>query len=154
MDRKTHEIITKSAEDTRKVASDVAKTLHGGEVIALYGDLGSGKTTFTQGMAKGLGVKGRIISPTFVIMRRHKVSIKYQVLSIKYLYHVDLYRVEDEKGLVGLGLDEIINNPQNIIAIEWAERMGRMLSKKRIDIWFEYIDEGKRRKIRFDNKLT
>jgi len=107
-------------------------------VIALYGDLGSGKTTFVQGMAKGLGIKRRIISPTFVIIR------SYQVYSL-YFYHIDLYRVEGVDNIKGLGLEEIINDHHNIVAIEWAEKMGDLLPKKRWDVGFEDLGEDERR---------
>lgn len=117
----------------------------GAFVIALYGELGSGKTTFVQGLARGLGIKRRIISPTFIIVRNYRISIKYRVLSIKYFYHIDLYRIEGEKDLYGLGVKEILNSSDNIVAIEWAERMGRLLPKKRCDATFEYLDENKRK---------
>jgi len=137
--------ISKSAYDTTRLGGEFAKKLQGGDVIALYGDLGSGKTTFVQGLARGLGVKQRIISPTFVIIRQYKASPP----RCNAFYHIDLYRIDSERAIKGLGLEEIISDPQNIVAIEWAEKMGNMLPKKRIDIYFEYVDEHKRRITRF-----
>lgn len=128
--------ITKSFEETQSLGAKIAEKLQGGKFIALYGDLGSGKTTFTQGFAKGLGIKKRIISPTFVIVRSY---------GIRNLYHIDLYRVSSDKDIEGLGLWEIINNPSNIIVVEWAEKLGKLLPEKRLDIKFEYLKDTKRR---------
>lgn len=129
--------ITNNFEETQKLGKDFAKILEKGDVVALYGDLGSGKTTFVQGLAKGLGIKQRIISPTFVIVR----SYKSEVISF---YHIDLYRAESERDIEGLGIEEIINNKNNIVVIEWAEKLRNYLPKKRIDINFSYKDENKR----------
>lgn len=132
--------VSQSADDTRRLGEELAKKLQAGDVIALYGDLGSGKTTFAQGLAVGLGVKQRIISPTFIIVRHYPLYPKPYTL-----YHIDLYRIESAVDVEGLGLEEIINDSGNIVAIEWAEKMKNLLPKDRIDIFFEYIDEGKRR---------
>lgn len=146
--------VTNSFEETQRLGEESVKNISGqgralsqertgAVIIALYGELGSGKTTFVQGMAKGLGIKRRIISPTFVLVREHR--IKNKELRIKNLYHVDLYRIKNDKDIGELGLEEIINDPQNIVAIEWAEKMGRFLPKKKWDIRFEYLGHDKRR---------
>jgi len=123
---------THSSKETQKLGYDFAKTLVGGETICLYGDLGSGKTTFTQGLAEGLGIKARIISPTFIIIRSHK-------LKKGMFYHVDLYRTETTNDIGNLGLEEIINDQQNIVAIEWAEKLKSFLPKNKIEI--EFVSE-------------
>jgi len=145
--------ITNSFEETQDLGREFAKTLKGGELIALYGNLGGGKTTFVQGLASGLGIKRRIISPTFIIIRSYKLRIKNHELRIMNLYHIDLYRAETADDIKGLGIDEIIGNSNNIIVVEWAEKMKGFLPKKRIDIYFEYLDENKR-KIKFINNGT
>lgn len=127
-------IITNSFEETQTLAFDFAKTLKKGAVLALYGDLGSGKTTFVQGLAKSFGIEKKIISPTFIIMRTYG-----------HFYHVDLYRVETEKDVEGLGLLEIINDPENIVVIEWPEKIEHLLPKKTISIAFEYLKDDQRR---------
>lgn len=142
-------VITNNATETQKLGEECSK-YSDKKFFALFGDLGSGKTTFTQGFAKGLGIKGRIISPTFIIVRQHKISSKYYVSSIKYFYHIDLYRIESEKDLKGLGLEEIFNNPENVIVVEWAEKIKHLLPKKRIEIYFEYVSSNER-KITFKN---
>ncbi|MDO8461000.1 MAG: tRNA (adenosine(37)-N6)-threonylcarbamoyltransferase complex ATPase subunit type 1 TsaE [bacterium] len=152
-----------SLEKTQKIAEKFAHSLKKGSIIALYGDLGSGKTTFVQGLAKGLGIKRRIISPTFVLVRQYKIKdqkskIKTMVRQAhhpeqsrrtdqnsKFFYHIDLYRISNEKEIEGLGIKELMSDPQNIVAIEWAEKMGKLLPQKRIDIYFEYVDKDKRR---------
>lgn len=135
--------ITKTSKETQKLGYDFGKVLEKGDIVCLYGDLGSGKTTFVQGLAEGLGIKQRIISPTFIIVRNYK--IKNYESGIMNFYHVDLYRIEREKELEGLGLGEVLNDNLNIVVIEWAERMLSLLPKKRIDIKFFYEKNNIRR---------
>ena len=137
------EYITSSKEETQQLAEDLAQKLHGGDFLAFYGDLGSGKTTFIQGLAKGLGINKRIISPTFIIVRHYKINPQS-------FYHIDLYRTESESDLLGLGIDEIIKDKNNIVALEWAEKMGDMLPGKRVDIHCKYL-EGNKRRITIEN---
>ena len=106
---------------------DLAKQSEAG-IIALYGDLGAGKTSFTQGFAMGLGIKKRIISPTFIVVREYR--IRNQELGIRNFCHVDLYRINDKSDSESLGLLEMIEDKNNIIVIEWAEKLGGILPKK------------------------
>lgn len=140
-----HTVITQNNSETQKLAEDFAKTLQGGEVLCLWGDLGFGKTTFTQGLAKGLGLTGRITSPTFLIMRTYTLTNETTEKPVKMLYHVDLYRVTNEKEIIELGLLDLMQHPEHIVVIEWPEKMGTLLPEKRIDIKFEYIDENRRK---------
>ena len=122
-------------------------------IIALDGELGGGKTTFLQGFAKGLGVKEKILSPTFVILKRFKITEvngqkpKTKNTDRKYenFYHIDCYRIREAKEILGLGFKEIIENPQNIIAIEWAERIKKILPKNALMLEFEFVDQKTRR---------
>jgi tRNA threonylcarbamoyladenosine biosynthesis protein TsaE len=143
------QVITESFGQTRKLGEELAAALKGGEVIALYGDLGSGKTTFVQGLAKGLGIERTIISPTFIIMRTYDVGIKNGGLQIKNFYHVDLYRIESERDVEGLGLLELIHDKENVVVIEWPDKIEHLLPENRIDIIFKYLEDDKR-KIVFD----
>lgn len=129
---------TQNLKETQEFASNFAKSLKAGDILCLYGDLGSGKTSFVQGLAKGLGVKGRIISPTFIIARQ------YEMGDLNF-YHIDLYRTQSLHDLLGIGMDEILENKNNIVAIEWSEKLLGLLPKKRIDLKFEYIDQDKRK---------
>lgn len=149
------EVITKSAEETkslgRKIAADLVidhrplaiKPL----IFALTGDLGSGKTTFVQGFAQGLGIKTRIISPTFIIVRKYDIPISHQPLTINHFYHIDLYRLEKnvEKEIINLGVDEIWNTPGNVVAIEWAEKIASVIPKEAVWIKFGTLGEEERR---------
>jgi tRNA threonylcarbamoyladenosine biosynthesis protein TsaE len=130
--------ITNSFEETQLIAESFAKTLRGGEVLCLYGDLGHGKTTFTQGLGKGLRVSRYVNSPTFIIMRSYKLPDE------KTLYHVDLYRLEQEQEMIDIGLVDLMHNPDAIVVIEWPEKLGTLLPKKRIDIQFGYLGENVR----------
>ncbi|MEK7551052.1 MAG: tRNA (adenosine(37)-N6)-threonylcarbamoyltransferase complex ATPase subunit type 1 TsaE [Patescibacteria group bacterium] len=129
---------TQSLKETQEFASNFAKNLKAGDILCLYGDLGSGKTSFVQGLAKGLGIEGRIISPTFIIARQ------YEMGNLNF-YHIDLYRTQTMHDLYSIGLDEILENKNNIVAIEWSEKLLELLPKKRIDLKFEYIDQDKRK---------
>ena len=128
---------------TKEIARKLAKQLSG--VIALVGDLGTGKTTFVQGFAEGLGIKDRIISPTFVLMRQHKIP-KTQ----KTLFHIDLYRLDGEKKLQQLGLEELLNDTNHLIIIEWAEKIKSLLPKDTTWIHFEGVGNSRRISISTD----
>ena len=134
------EVITKSARETQKLGKKLAASLKNKEVIALYGELGSGKTTFVQGLAQGLGIKGRIISPTFVFIRSYTLYPKPFTL-----HHVDLYRIDKIEDTRGLGLEELMREKEAIVVIEWAEKIKSILPKKRIDVYFEYVSENQRK---------
>ena len=112
-------------------------------VLGLEGDLGGGKTTFLQGFAKGLGIKEKILSPTFVLMKRF--SIKKNKSGFKDFYHLDCYRIENPKEILSLGFKKIISNSNNIVAIEWADRVKKILPKDILILKFEFINETTRK---------
>jgi tRNA threonylcarbamoyladenosine biosynthesis protein TsaE len=137
--------ITSSFAQTQKIGEDMAKELKGRsgpQVICLHGNLGSGKTTFTQGFARGFEITNKIISPTFIIMRSYQIKGRTQ---LSYLYHVDLYRTHTARDVVEIGLLEIMKDPENIVLIEWAEKIQELLPEKKRDIYFEYYEEEKRK---------
>jgi len=135
--------LTFSSGQTKKAGEKLAKERlkivlrKNALVVGLEGDLGSGKTTFIQGFAKGLGIKEKILSPTFVIMK------KFEIRNSKFenFYHVDCYRLQKPKELLELGFKKIIANPQNIVAIEWADKIRKILPNKTIWISFQFIDK-------------
>lgn len=131
--------ITNSAPETEKIGEKLAKNLPD-RIFALIGELGAGKTTFVKGFAKGLGIKKRILSPSFVLMRQYKITPRRSDL-----YHIDLYRLEIPIDIKTLGLEEIWNNPYNLVIIEWAEKIKKLLPKKRTEIKFEYAGKDKRK---------
>ena len=128
-------IKTSSTKETQTLASQIAKQIKNGGVVALYGKLGAGKTIFAQGFAKDLGISEKIISPTFVLIRQHPIPNTKQIF-----YHIDLYRLEDTKGI---GIEEIINNKENIVLIEWADRLEN-LPKNAIKITIEKLSADQR----------
>lgn len=136
----SQEFTTQNVRQTRQLAKRLAGKLKGGKVLALYGDLGSGKTTFVQGLARGLSIKKRILSPTFTLIRHYTLYPKPYTL-----FHIDLYRLEKKDETEGLGLEEIFANKNAIVVVEWAEKIKEILPEKRWDIKFEYLGENKRR---------
>lgn len=144
------EIVTKDAQKTKEVGKKLADSLiESGNVsftLALSGQLGSGKTTFVQGFADGLGIKQRIISPTFIIMRTYPLRKKSKKLND--LYHVDLYRLENdvEKEVINLGIADLWEKNGNIMIIEWAEKIKDLIPLDAYWITFDHIS-GDERKI-------
>ncbi len=150
------EQLTLNSSQTRKIAriwaEDILKAAPNKKsfIINLEGDLGSGKTTFLQGFARGLGIKEKILSPTFVILKKFKITKNKNInQKFKTFYHLDCYRIKKSKEILDLGFKEIISNPQNIIAIEWAERIKKIMPKSTIWIKFKFVNEKIRRFIIF-----
>ncbi|OGH11994.1 MAG: tRNA (adenosine(37)-N6)-threonylcarbamoyltransferase complex ATPase subunit type 1 TsaE [Candidatus Levybacteria bacterium RIFCSPHIGHO2_01_FULL_36_15] len=144
-------IITNSYKETEELGKLLSQSFKAGDVVCLYGELGSGKTTFTKGVARGLGVKNRIISPTFILMRRYSLNAKDQRLTpidsvskIKNLYHIDLYRLESQ-DIKGLDLEEIMQDKSGVVLIEWPEKIKDFLPGKRWEISFKILDENLRK---------
>lgn len=139
--------LSQSAEQTKEIGKNIAKAAASfknrkrAAIICLKGDLGGGKTTFTQGFLKGLGIEERILSPTFVILKRYAKSF----------YHIDCYRLKSEKDLAQLGFESIISDPKNIVLIEWPQNIWTALPKDALEIEFEFINESTR-KIKVKNK--
>jgi tRNA threonylcarbamoyladenosine biosynthesis protein TsaE len=137
-------IISKSPQETKALGEAMAASLMGQDrggivgsrIFCLYGDLGSGKTTFVQGFAKGLGITTRLLSPTFIIVRRYEMP-----KSDGFFYHVDLYRLTKKSEHESLGLDEILNDSRSCVLIEWADRLAE-LPPKRVDIAFKQGEDG------------
>lgn len=109
-------------------AKKLASTIKGGEVIALIGELGSGKTTFTKALGKALGITHSIPSPTFVMMQEFEVPKKIDGQKL-FLYHLDLYRAKNFKEVVSLGITEWWGHPQAVTIIEWADKIQDHLPK-------------------------
>lgn len=140
------EIITKSAEETKKIAVNLAEEikkqllLKHAFIIALEGNLGAGKTTFIQGLAQGLGVKENVLSPTFLILKQFPIAFK----NYKNFYHIDAYRLKNPKELLELGFKDLIKNPENLIVIEWADKIKKILPKNILWISFKNLKKNKR----------
>jgi tRNA threonylcarbamoyladenosine biosynthesis protein TsaE len=141
------EFVTNNVTETKRLGKKLAEEILKSKlskkafVIGLEGDLGGGKTTFLQGFARGLKIKEKILSPTFVIIKRFTLSHS------KFLnfYHIDCYRIEKPKELLKLGFKKIISEPSNIVAIEWSEKAKRILPKKTTILKFEFLNKSKRK---------
>jgi tRNA threonylcarbamoyladenosine biosynthesis protein TsaE len=157
--------LTKSPAQTKRVGAILAKKIlspvfekgwgiprQTALVIGLAGDLGGGKTTFLQGLAKGLGIKAKILSPTFIIMRKSEIrdpkpetNFKFENSKFKTFYHIDCYRIKKAKEILALGFKKIISNPRNIVAIEWADRIRRILPRDAMILKFELANKKTRK---------
>lgn len=135
--------ISHSSKQTKKLGAILGQSLRSNILICLSGDLGGGKTTFSQGLAAGLGVKENITSPTFVLLKKYKIPAKSKV-RIKNFYHIDCYRLNKPEEILAIGWEEILTDDTGIVLVEWAERIGKYLPKKRVNIEFEFIDKNKR----------
>ena len=114
-----------SPDDTFRIAQELSERLRPGMVLALHGDLGAGKTCFVQGLARALGVRGPVSSPTFTLINEHHGRLP--------LYHIDLYRVNSPEEAFGLGLDEYLHG-RGVTAVEWAERVADLLPASTVHI--------------------
>jgi len=124
--------ITKSSNQTKELASKFAKDISQGDVIALIGDLGTGKTAFTQGLAKAIGVQESVGSPTF------KLISEYQGVSF-LLYHIDCYRLKNVQQFINIGGEEYIASVNGVTVIEWADIIEEILPIDTIKIHFKRI---------------
>jgi len=151
--KKGKPITSESTEETSRIASEFVEKLFttggktGGKavIVLLQGDLGSGKTTFVKAVAKTLGIRNTVTSPTFVLEKIYKIpkSAKKET-GFQQLIHIDAYRLADKEDLQSIGWEEIAKDPKNLIFIEWPERVSGIFSEKTIKIKFRFIDESKR----------
>lgn len=130
----TAKITTLKLSQIPKTAKDLALKLKGGEIFALIGPLGSGKTTFVKALGKNLKIKAKITSPTFVLI--HNFSAVLKSGKKVHFYHLDLYRTKNYKEVKALGLAEFLGNRDTITLIEWADKIKRHLPKKTKTIKF------------------
>ena len=145
-------IITNSEQDTYDFALKFASNLKGGEVIGLMGDLGSGKTIFTKGLAKGLGIKQAITSPTFVLMRLYEIreADKNKKVSdnLRRFCHIDAYRAKDELDIMSIGAEDFMGQDDTITVVEWADKIRDILPRRTQYIHFEF-QGGEKRLIKY-----
>lgn len=139
------QIICKTLSEMGDFARDFVARLNMNKddatIIGLYGNLGSGKTTFVQAVAKTLGVPGSIQSPTFVIIKNHQL----QTTNYKLLVHIDAYRLDNGEDLKKLGWNELVADARNLILIEWADRVSDILPENHTKLFFEFVDENTRK---------
>ncbi|MDO8728895.1 MAG: tRNA (adenosine(37)-N6)-threonylcarbamoyltransferase complex ATPase subunit type 1 TsaE [bacterium] len=141
--------ISKNIEETKQIAQkflDTVECIGGGYVVALQGELGSGKTAFTQEAGKILGVIESMRSPTFVIEKIYKIDWQ----GFKNLIHIDAYRLEKASELLHIGWGEIIKESENLILIEWPENVASIVPENAKRIYFKFINENTR-EIKYEN---
>lgn len=149
--------ITKSLEETHALAAKFVDSLPNSQlqtpnsclVFGLYGDLGSGKTAFVQGVAKALSVEYQITSPTFVIQKRYPIpNTQYPLLTTNYsflsLIHIDAYRLQEGKDMAALRWPETLADPGNIVFLEWPDIVESALPEGLVPLKFKFIDETTR----------
>ena len=131
-------MVSQSEEQTFATARELAHKLRIPAHILLYGDLGAGKTLFAKGLASGFGVSDvdEVSSPTFTLVNQYPGRIR--------IYHIDLYRI-DTGALYGLGLEEIFDDPNAAVIVEWAERLGNFETPGATRVFLSYIDDRSRK---------
>lgn len=149
--------ISKSPEETINYALEFASRLQGGEILALHGDLGSGKTTFTKGLAEGLKINDIITSPTFVLLKEY--TFRHAILrpkshlrgAIGFLVHIDAYRADSIEDIKSVGIEDYFDRSDVVLVIEWAEKIKDILPENVININFSQGEENER-KIQIDSQ--
>ena len=146
------QIRSDSTLQTKKIAQLLAEELRGGEIICLAGDLGAGKTTFAQGLLKGLKIKGPYTSPTFAIVKEYKINLKFKISNLKLLsvFHIDAYRIT-AKDLLELGFGDFVGKKNTVVILEWPEKVKKIIPEDAVWINFRWVNE-KAREITFDAK--
>lgn len=151
MQEETLDIISHSSAQTQRLGMRLGELLQGGEILLLDGQLGTGKTTFTQGLARGLGIEDVISSPTFTILKEYTRQLRpaatgdpsQQQLG-PALYHFDLYRLEDPEEMIDLGFEDYLEDPTGVCVVEWADRADGFWTPERLRIRLKMVGETKR----------
>jgi tRNA threonylcarbamoyladenosine biosynthesis protein TsaE len=135
----TLEFISRSTAQTRRLGARLGALLQGGDVVALQGDLGAGKTVFTQGIGRGWGALTHLLSPTYVLIRRHE-----RPQDPTMLYHIDLYRLNSAREAIDLGLEELFGEPSAICVVEWADKTAEIFPHECLWVKLQWLDEYRR----------
>lgn len=145
--KNNYKLVSNSEAETMKIAAEFSKTLRGGEIILLDGELGAGKSTFVRGLARAFGIREPIRSPTFTLMHVHKV--KKQRSKVKGLVHIDAYRLRGAEDLQTVGLEEYLGRDEVVILVEWGKKVARAYNKYRLTrIVFGYGKKETMRRIK------
>jgi tRNA threonylcarbamoyladenosine biosynthesis protein TsaE len=139
-DQQAERYVTHSPEETIEFGRALAARLHPPKLVLLRGDLGAGKTTMVKGIAEAFDAASQddVTSPTFTLIHEYRAPR----MSV---YHIDLYRIETERELATLGLEEILNDPQNLVLIEWGERFPRLVRDRDFEVAIERASDEERR---------
>jgi tRNA threonylcarbamoyladenosine biosynthesis protein TsaE len=132
------ELQADTAEDTRGIGGALSALLQAGDVVALTGDLGAGKTTFVQGVARGLGFDGPVASPTFTLIREYPARLR--------VYHADIYRLDRIQDVLDLGLDEVVDD-DGVLLVEWGDAIEGLLPDDHLSVELTLTGEGESRRV-------
>jgi tRNA threonylcarbamoyladenosine biosynthesis protein TsaE len=132
------EVTTSSPEETRALGTAIAPLLAPGDVVSLTGDLGAGKTTLVQGLARGLGVDQPVLSPTFTLVRQYEGAHR--------VYHLDIYRLERVQDVFDLGFDELLDG-RGVVLVEWGDAIDTLLPEDVLEIELSIEDDDDRRRV-------
>lgn len=144
-------LLSQNPKQTSALAEKISKRLKLPAVIALWGDLGSGKTQFVKGLALGLKIKKPVTSPTFIVARNY--SFKKRGKTYK-LYHFDLYRLKRLAEIANFGLDEILLDPKSLIVVEWPKIIKNILPRRTHQLFFTHGKTEKERAIKYPASLA
>lgn len=143
--------ISTSITQTHSIAKEILAKLSQNRpesratVIICSGNLGSGKTAFVKGVAKALGIKERVTSPTFVIEKIYKIpALAKKRFGFSHLVHIDAYRLKSPRELISIGFNEVIRDERNLVVIEWGEKVRKILPKKYKHLHFEFVNKKTR----------
>lgn len=131
------QVVTESSEQTESLGEVLGAWLQPGDVVLLHGDLGAGKTTLTKGIARALGVRDTVSSPSFALVNEY-------ALPLLALFHLDLYRLDDPEDLESIGFTELTSTEDGIAIVEWPERAGAMLPERYLLVEMAHAGEGRR----------
>ena len=131
--------VSRSREESEAFGAALARALPPGSVVAMYGNLGAGKTVIARGFARGLNIAEAVSSPTYTIVQ------EYDIPDSDYrFYHLDLYRIADEQAALGFGVDEFLNDPEAWTLLEWPVRIEKILPPETIQLTIEALDDNTR----------
>ncbi|MGB9861659.1 MAG: tRNA (adenosine(37)-N6)-threonylcarbamoyltransferase complex ATPase subunit type 1 TsaE [Candidatus Bipolaricaulaceae bacterium] len=130
-------VISESPEETMEVAMDLGRRLRDGEVVALVGELGTGKTTFVKGLARSFFIPEEVLSPSFLLARTYRGK--------RVLHHLDLYRLRSAGELLEVGLDALLPPEEGVTAVEWADRFPELIPKDAIWVTLEHAGDDRRK---------
>lgn len=132
-------IVLNTLEDTEQMAEKIAGEIVGGQILALSGPVGAGKTTFAKLFAAALGIEKTVLSPTYTLLQPY--TLPKPVHGIRTLIHIDAYRLESPAELLAIGFEDFLNDPTTIILIEWAENVAELLNDQSV-IWMNFEIDG------------
>lgn len=131
-------LATSSADETKRLGQALARVLQPGDLVSLTGDLGAGKTTLVQGMARGLGVEEPVMSPTFTLVREYRAAVP--------IYHVDVYRLDRIQDVLDLGFEEMLD-AQSVTFVEWGDAIEAILPESHLQVRLSIPPDGDERRI-------